>query len=161
MQAVDLREDGKVFRQYLEERVKQFVESAKKTANVAPISAVEVGFCYVQAGWILVHFDQRLQHERDGEWTNFNEADLCLRDEWSKLADANIDAPVSITLHNGKKLDLPVQSSDELFASAIGRMLVEVLKTAKKEGLFDPLPKQTKWQIDVEDFNGNWAWPEE
>jgi hypothetical protein len=39
-------------------------------------------------------------------------------------------------------------------------MIYAVLMAAKKDGMFVALSKFGAVQLDVEEFNGGWAWPE-
>jgi hypothetical protein len=155
---LDLRKDAKAFRKLLAERVDAYAKKVKRSPNLPPVSAIEVGYQFDQAGWIYLHFDVRPKHDRDGQWTLFKQKDLFPRPDWYKAVEALSDGkPPTIILTDGTRR--PGKLSEKAFAAMFGKMIKDVLLQAKKEGLFAPLPCHNRCQIDIEEFNGNWAWP--
>lgn len=153
---IDLREDATVVRRVLEQRVSEFL-SGSSDAN-KPLSAIEIGYCNVQAGWFFVNFDQRDKHDRDGNWT------IRINDEtemprWLEFTERSLesDSAQILTLLNGNQVE--AWDSDDL-AREIGTMLVSVVQQAGRDGVFKGLPVSETCQLDVEDFEGQWAWPE-
>ena len=50
--------------------------------------------------------------------------------------------------------------ADDPFVVAIGEMILDVLMNAKSDGVFKTLTAFGTVQLDIEDFNGGWGWPE-
>jgi hypothetical protein len=156
---VDLGKDAKALRALLDERVKAYAAKAKRSSKVPPVSAIEVGYCFDQSGWIHVNFDVRPAHERDGSWTRFKARDLLDRPHWVEAAEAILDKkPVTLIRPDGKRRDGKL--TEDAFSTALGRMIKDALLKAKADGTFAPLPKRPGCQLDIEEFNGSWAWPD-
>ncbi len=100
-------------------------------ALATPISAIEVGYEVSQAGWVYIHADRREQHQRDGEWTSSLDDEPLL--EMSHWVEADPEE--------------------------VGRFLLEIIQTARADGLFSTLKRSGSIQLDIEDFDGSWAWP--
>jgi hypothetical protein len=166
---LDLRKDAADFRAELVKKVRAYAARAAKSPKVPAVSAVEIGYEFAQLGWILVHFDTRPKHDRDGEWTVFEEKDLLLRPKWYQVVEAldgfdeegeqDLKGRVVLVTVAGKKID-GAKLSEEDFSGALGAMLKHVLLECRGEGLFAQLPKSARCQLDIEEFNGTWAWPE-
>jgi hypothetical protein len=166
---LDLRKDAVEFRKELMKKVDAYSARAAKSKNVPPVSAVEIGYEFAQTGWILVHFDTRPKHDRDGQWTIFKDKDLFRRPNWLKVVNAldgfdeesEKDLKGKVRLENilGKEKD-GAKLTEETFSKALGEMLKRVLLECKGDGVFDKLPKTPACQLDIEEFNGTWAWPE-
>ena len=156
---VDLRKDAKALRALLDQRVRAYAAKAQRSAKVPPVSAIEVGYCFDQSGWMHVNFDVRPEHKRDGSWTRFKARDLLDRPHWAKAIDAILDGkPVTLVLPDGKQRKGKL--TENAFSTALGRMIKGVLLEAKTDGALDALPKRAGCQLDIEEFNGSWAWPE-
>jgi hypothetical protein len=163
---LDLQEDAKVFESRLVEAVEAY---ARRGAKAPPISALEIGYEFAQAGWICIHFDTRETHDRDGEWTTFQERDLIKRPQWFQMVEAMAcfsddedggpRKAGTLILHDGPRRDGSTLTEED-FSAALGDMLKDVLLRARKDGLFAKLPRRPGAQIDIEEFNGTWAWPD-
>jgi len=152
---IDLRKDVKALREHLAQKVEAY---ARKASKAPPVSAVEVGYEFEQAGWVYVGFDARPAHQRDGAWTRFKSRDLLPRPDWNKAAMALEEGkPVTLILPNGERHSGKL--TEKSFASLLGRTIKGLLLQVKKDGVFAPLPRREGCQIDIEEFNGNWAWP--
>ena len=151
MTTINLRDDAETVRAALERRVREFLEQN----STEPVTCVEVGYCFVQCGYFFINFDQRIPHERDGEWTGLikDETDM---PHWQQFAEKGFDEDHIITLPNGEQTDV---WSEEAFSRAIAEMIAGAIKNASADGVFDKLPKAPNCEIDVEDFEGLWAWP--
>jgi hypothetical protein len=157
--SVDLRKDAKAARKLLEQRVREYAANAARARRVPPVSAIVVGYCLCQDGWVIVQFDTRPAHERDGHWSSFENRDVFELPHWEAAYEAVQEKPVTFILPDGSRRVLPKGSTDEKVGAVFGRVIRDVLLRAKKDGLFDALPKRDNCQLDVEEFNGMWAWP--
>lgn len=163
MQTVDLREDAKVFRRELEAAVENIVNSKPSC-----LSAIEIGYSCDQSGWIFIHADERPVHERDGEWTSYIEDDQCIQYEhWIEAIEASFEGEAfTVIKYDGSKFEVAydedelVEESEDPFVKAVGEMILEVLMAAKVDGVFSRLEQFGPVQLDIEDFNGGWGWPE-
>ena len=113
--------------------IRRYLESRvlEFAASGAPVSAIEIGYELGQVGWIYVHADRRKHHRRDGSWTSVL--------GWAPLLEMN---------HW-------VQANP----SEVGEFILEIVQEARADGLFSPLTRLGPVQLDIEDFDGAWAWP--
>jgi hypothetical protein len=161
---VDLRKDAQELRKLLEERTKLHIEKTKKE-KLPPVSALEIGFGINQAGWIVINFDTRAEHERDGEWTTLVEKEMVERDHWFQAYEAVHEEDVTFILPDGSEKVIPAvgedgdENSDARFAGMFGEMIRDVALAANKDGVFKDLPKKKGFQLDIEEFDNMWAWP--
>ncbi len=165
MKTIDLRSDAKTFRRELDRAV-----ASLATESPGSISAIEVGYDCDQGGWIFIHADRRAEHQRDGQWTaELDEKPLIKFPKWIEAQEANFEGEeIKVTELNGETFVVPGfdedadQDEEEIdpLVAAIGEMIHDVLMTAKSEGAFAPLAGLGPIQLDIEDFNGGWAWPE-
>lgn len=166
MQTIDLREDAKVFRRELESNVKSIV-----AAKPASLSALEIGYSCDQSGWIFIHADERPQHERDGQWTIKIDEDRCIDfGHWIEAIESSFEGEAFTVIKiDGTQFVVPAldedteeqsEDADDPFTAAIGEMILAVLMNAKSDGMFTPLKTFGDVQLDIEDFNGGWGWPE-
>lgn len=166
MKTIDLREDAKVFRRELESNVKSIA-----AAKPASLSALEIGYSCDQSGWIFIHADERPQHERDGQWTTEIDEDRCIDFEhWIEAIESSYEGEAFTVIKiDGTPFVVPAldedaeeqdDDADDPFVVAIGEMILDVLMKAKSDGVFTPLNTFGTVQLDIEDFNGGWGWPE-
>ena len=113
--------------------IRRYLESRVKEFEAAgkAVSAVEIGYEVSQAGWVFVHADLRKEHERDGEWTR--------------------------GLDDGELLELAHWA--EADSEEAGMLVLNVVQAARKDGVFAKLGPPGSVQLDIEDFDGEWAWP--
>lgn len=154
MTTINLRDDAVTVRAALDRRVREFLDQNSDKAP-SPVTCVEVGYCFVQCGYFFINFDQRVLHDRDGQWT------VRIKDEtemphWQQFAEKGFDDDHVITLPDGKQTDV---WSEQKFSQSIAEMIAGAIRQAASEGVFDTLPKAPQCQIDVEDFEGLGAWP--
>ena len=166
MRTIDLREDAKDFRRELEATVKSIVAT-----RPASLSALEVGYSCDQSGWIYIHADERPRHHRDGEWTTKIAKDKYIDlGHWIEAIEASFEGQAfAVIKFDGTQFLVPgldedadeqFGDDDDAFTVAVGEMILAVLMNAKSDGVFMPLKSYGDVQLDIEDFNGGWAWPE-
>lgn len=162
MPEIDLRKDAVLFREALEQRVKQFEDEG------GPLSAIEVGYDIDQGCWIFIHADRRPEHTRDGEWTgSLDDEDLLEMPHWLEAIEAMYEAgDLSFYCFDGTHFTLNEDGESEdagetesSIEQAVGKMIYAVLMQAKADGVFDRPGWAGKVQLDIEDFNGAWGWP--
>ena len=167
MHKVNLREDAVK----VEKTLIAFLDKLKKRPPQT-LSAIAIGFECDQSGWFMFVADQRQEHERDGEC--FDEDGLIAMPHWNVVNIAGDQGKhIEVTKVDGSTFNIapfeesgddePEDSDDEMgppFSIAIGEMILHVLTTARKNGLFKDLSRFGNVQLDIEDFNGGWAWPE-
>ncbi len=166
MRTIDLRQDARDFRRELEAHVKSIVAS-----RPASLSALEIGYSCDQSGWIFIHADERPQHHRDGEWTTKITKDRYIDfGHWIEAIEASFEGEgFTVVKFDGTQFVVPAfdedaneldGDADDPFTVAVGEMILSVLMNAKSDGVFTPLKSHGDVQLDIEDFNGGWAWPE-
>lgn len=157
---IDMRREAEDLRALLVRRVNEYASEIANSPQPSSVSAIEIGYYLCQDGWIVVHFDTRPQHTRDGECSNFTKNELIQRPEWQSAHDAVQQNGGEFILPDGTRLELPAETSCEALADIFGRMIKDVLIAAKSDGVFNGLPKREGCQMDVEEFDGMWAWPD-
>ncbi len=155
---LDLRRDFADIYAHLADRVRSFDPSGGHVlGEPGPVKAVEVGFEYAQAGWLVVVFDTRPDAEPDGEWTSLIEGNELERPHWLEAGEAMREGPISIVQFDGTEAALP--SGTEL-ADVLGEMVKAVLLKARADGVFAGLPKARGCELLIEHFDGGYGWPE-
>ena len=159
---VDLRKDERELKSHLARQVNAYAAACSKDSSLPKASAVEVGYQFDQSGWFFMHFDTRPKHDRDGEWTAFLDRepfsrDLLERPEWYEACTAEGD--LTFIMPDGNRRVLPDGVAEEEVAALLGEFIKRLMLDAKKEGIFEKLPKP-QCQLDIEEFNGHWAWPD-
>jgi hypothetical protein len=150
---IDFRQDLPTIREYLSSRV-------KTQANVEkPVSAIEIGFQLCQWGQVLVHFDTREGHKRDGTWTLALDGPTLKVKHWCKAYEAAGRKGISFVLFDGETQSIKAGSDDEKVADLFGTVLLAIARDAIATGTFEPLTVSDKCQLDIEEFDGMWAWP--
>jgi hypothetical protein len=166
MRTIDLRDDAQLFLRALASNV-----AAIAASDPASLSALEFGYSCDQSGWIFIHADERPEHERDGEWTTKIDEDKCIEfDHWIEAVESSFEGePFAVIKIDGTQFVVPAfdedaevqdDNGDDPFVVAIGQMILSVLLNAKDDDVFAPLKKFGSVQLDIEDFNGGWGWPE-
>lgn len=158
---IDFRDEERDLRELLTDNVRRRATSYVPGRS-RPITAVEVGYEFDQRGWLFVYFDTRATHGRDGEWTRFlddkhSRRGFLERPHWH-AAFMTLE-PVTVVLTDGTEESLG-EVTAPAFAEILGEFVRDVVLRLKDEGIFDPLPKSDGCQLDIEDFNGRWVWPE-
>ncbi len=159
---VNLTRDLPMIRDYFADRVRAQAPVSE------PVSAIEVGFRLDQACLIVLNFDPREQHARDGTWTAALDGPALELPHWSEAFASACDDGISFVLLNGESRELTAQwlsseavDGDGAVAGVFGEALLAIALDAIASGLFDPLPLRDECQLDLEEFDGMWAWPSE
>lgn len=150
---INFIDDLPPIREYIASRVR-----AQAQVN-QPISAIEVGFRLCQAGILCLHFDLRQKHDRDGEWTRALDGPVLELPQWQtayESADAN---GIAFVLPTGAPCQLPAAAGDEVVAGTFGEALLSIALDAIANHTFDSLNLREDCQLDIEEFDGMWAWP--
>ena len=120
-----------------------------------------------QAGFLST--PTNVQHnQRDGEWTTSIEDEKLIKyDHWIEAIEASFEGKAfTVIKYDGSKFEVafdedePEEDSEDPFVKAVGEMILEVLRAAKVDGVFSQLKPFGSVQLDIEDFNGGWGWPE-
>jgi hypothetical protein len=65
---------------------------------------------------------------------------------------------VTYLLPDGGQRDVSRGIPEHEFAGLYGQMLADALVSAEMQGVFDDLDKASNYKLDVEEFDGAWAW---
>jgi len=152
---IDIRKDLPDFRAYLIGRTKAHVGE--------PVSRIQFGFEFGQTNYVVVVMDTRPDAKPDGEWTNevdsmFDNKTVLLRPNWPICSDLPEGERVTFIDVSGKEIDV-MDDPDNLICGIIGEALKQVLLTARAEGIFKTLPKQSRCELAVENIEGYYGWP--
>ena len=154
---LNLRQDFADIYAHLADRVRAFDPSGGNVlGDPGPVKAVEVGFEYSQAGWLVVVFDTRPNAEPDGEWTSLIEDNELERPNWLEAGEAIMDAPITVVELDGRESSLP---SETELAEILGEAIKAVVLKARADGVFAGLPKAPGCELGVEHFSGCYGWP--
>jgi len=152
-QTIDFRDDIPLIRKHLAGRVKS------QAVVEDPVSAIVIGFQLNQAGLILVHFDTRPKHGRDGTWTLAMDGPTLKMPRWRRAYEAAERHGVSFILPDGNAKDIAPGAEDAKVAGVFGKVLLASIKDALASGTFKPLKLRKNCQLDIEEFDNVWAWP--
>ena len=161
---IDLRNDAREITERIARQVDRYASEAARDKSLPRVSAIEVGYAFDQRGWFFCHFDTREDHDRDGEWTVFLDQepysnDLLERTHWYEGICGGEPGPTTFIMMDGSTRVLEDVTEEEV-ARFLGEFIKAVVLQANHQGLFRKLPTRDTCQIDIEEFNGNWAWPE-
>lgn len=155
---LDLRRDFAEIYAHLADRVRGFDPSGSNVlGDPGPVKAVEIGYEYAQAGWLVVVFDTRPDAEPDGEWTSLIEGNELERPHWLEAGEAMMEASLTVVQLDGIELALP--SGTEL-ADVLGEVVKAALLKARADGVFAGLSKAPGCELLIEHFDGGYGWPE-
>jgi hypothetical protein len=154
---LDLRRDFADIYAYVADRVRNF-ESATNDGpgDPGPVKLIEVGFEYVQAGWVVVVFDTRPDAEPDGEWNAHIEGNELERSQWLEAGEANMEGPITLIQLDGTEMELPAGTE---LAEPLGELVKAVLLKVRAAGLFAGLPLAPRCELGVEHHEGAYGWP--
>jgi len=153
---LDLRREFAEIYAHLADRVRGFDPAGGNVlGDPAPVKAVEVGFEYSQAGWLVVVFDTRPDAEPDGEWTSLIEGNELARPHWLEAGERV--EPITLVQLDGTEAGLP--EGVEL-AEILGDVVKAVVLKARADGVFASLPKAPGCELGIEHFSGHFGWPE-
>lgn len=160
MKTIDTRNELAALRTYFARRVAE--EKAAGRQGEGPITAIEVGLRLCQAGYVLLHFDRREPHERDGEWTSEMEPESNMQKvtRWWKGYESVEENDIRVILPDGSVAEMLAGSGDEVSAGAFGEALWMIVVDAVARGTFAGLDLAPACQLDIDEFDGMWAWPD-
>ena len=150
---VDFNIDRPAIRTYIDERVAAAVSLAQ------PISAIEVGFKLSQSGVVVLHFDARAQHSRDGEWMRALNGPVLEMPHWKTAFEASGPFGATFVGLDGKTHVVPPRAGGAVVAGFFGEALRTIVIQAMREGALSRLSLSDECQLDLEEFDGVWAWP--
>jgi hypothetical protein len=150
---VNFAEDLPTVREYIAGRVR-----AQAKVN-QPVSAVEVGFQLCQAGLLLLHFDVREKHDRDGQWTLALDGPTLELPHWQAAYEAAAREGLSVILPTGESRDVAAGADDDVVGGLFGEALLSIALDAIASRAFEPLTLREDCQLDIEELDGMWAWP--
>jgi hypothetical protein len=154
---LDLRRDFSEIYDHLTDRVRNFNPSGGNVlGEPGPVQAIEVGFEYAQAGWLVVVFDTRPNAEPDGEWTSLIDGNMLERRHWLEAGEAQMEGPINVVQFDGTEAKLP--SGTEM-AEILGELVKSAVLKARADGVFAGLPKAPGCELSVEHFGGTYGWP--
>ena len=162
---LDLQKDEQKIRRYIQKRVRDYNPQKNKGPGKAgdPIALVTLGYYLEQAGYFALVFDTRPKADNDGEWTGHieNDANVLEFPKWcaafEKLCDGG---SVAVTLPSGKTRTLGDSDDNESVAKLFGEMLLGIMIALRDEEAFDKLPLAKQAFFIIEEFDGNWGWPD-
>ena len=157
---IDLKSDFATARDHLAQRVKDY----PVYVNLGPgndddaITQITLGYQVFPSAWIAVVFDTRPRSKPDGEWNRYINDNKVKISNWSKAIRRFFekDEPIDLVTPSGRLKRLG-DDDDPLYP--IGRMLRDVLKNARDEGLFNNLPLADGAIMGVEEHDGEYSWP--
>jgi hypothetical protein len=146
-------------------RIRDFIGSRvlAQASDRTPISAIEFSFRLSQLCLLFLHFDTRERHDRNGEqWSGaFADEPTLEMPHWHEAFQAADGEGISFLLPSGETRSLPPGAADEeAVAAAFGDALRAIALEAAADGAFAPLPLRADCQLDMEEFDGMWAWPD-
>ena len=153
---IDIRKDLPDFRAYL-------IERTQAHPGPDPVSRIQFGFEFGQTNYVVLVMDTRPDAEPDGQWTNevdsmFDNKTVLLRPQWPIWSHLPKDERVRFVDLSGKEIDV-MDDPDEIICGVIGDALKQVLLSARADGLFKTLPKQSRCEMAVENIEGYYGWP--
>jgi hypothetical protein len=159
---LDLRAEKAAIQEYIASRVAGFdPETNYGPGEGQTISAIDLGYDFVQGGWVALIFDTRDESEPDGSWTTFLDDDNLLYRSWPELADAIFDEQaVTVTLLDGTQRNFSGSDDLDTAGELLGQLMHDLLLEARDTGLLGTLPTAEKCYLGVEDFNGAYGWPD-
>lgn len=162
---LDLRRDEQTIRRYIQKRIREYRAPRNLGPGDAanPITLITLGYYLEQTGYFALVFDTRLHADNDGEWTGHieNKINVVPFPKWcaafEKLCDGG---SVEVTLPGGKTRTLDDSDDNQSVAQLFGEILLGTMNTLRDECAFDELPLSRKAFFIIEEFDGNWGWPD-
>ncbi len=161
---IDLKEDYSRVFSYLKKRIADYPASDSEGPgeSSAPITQMNFGFQFDQAGWVAWVVDTRPDAEPDGEWNSYIEKNCLELNHWFKAVDELFEnnTPFTLNTHNESTLEIDTAIEMEELASHFGNMLRDVLLEARSSGLFGSLPLSKQCVMFIEEHDSLYGWPE-
>jgi hypothetical protein len=162
---LDLRKDEQKIRRFVEKRIRDYpvYENLGPGDDADPIGLITLGYYLEQAGYVALVFDTRPRADHDGQWTAHIENDVNVLNfpKWfaafMKLCQGG---SVDVTLPSGKLRTLDESDDNQSVAQLFGEMLRDLMLSLRDSGAFAKLPLAPKAFFVIEEFDGQWGWPD-
>jgi hypothetical protein len=158
--ALDLRVEQTAIRKMILNGVKRFASNQRDATSddyKLRVSGIILWFD-VGNGYISVHFDVRAQFKNDGEYSH-QEFTSLPRENWLAFVERLYDGySVALTGLDGKVIRIQPES-DLNVDEAFGLMMVQLLKSMRKEKAFAPLLIAPGAELMIEADDGAFSWP--
>lgn len=170
---LNLKKDAEKAKQYIHQRISDYSPDENHGPGEPgdPIKLITVGYYAEQEGYMNLVFDTRPTAQVDGEWTIYIEdtnyfdfPDWC---EWYE--EVAMGRPGSVIFHDGTETTLQFDLADEEellhedqmgeLNAVFGNMLKSVIDELKAEKSFEKLPLAPDAFLVIEEFDGNYFWP--
>ena len=151
---VNFIDDLAKIQRYIDKRVRAQQEVRE------PITAMEFGMQLCQAGYLLLNFDVRQKHDRDGTWTLALDGPTLALHHWSRAYMNADEHGIEFVLLSGKKKSLGPGAKDAAVAGEFGKTLLSIVRDAKARGVFAPLLLTPECQVEILEFDWMWEWPD-
>jgi len=159
---IDLRKERTEILEHIAQRVRDFpdYEHTGPGDGEDPITFIELGFQFDQAGWVALVFDTRPDASPDGEWNSWIGPNEFERARWFEAFDELCESgtPLEIITLKGKKRRIK-ECDEETVAELFGDLLRDALISARDAGLFEALPLAKVCLMGVEEQSGAYGWP--
>jgi hypothetical protein len=126
-----------------------------------PITAIEFGMKLCQAGHLVLNFDVRVKHERDGEWTRSLDGPTLSMQHWSMAYMNAAEYGIEFVRLSGEKKFVAPGAGDAAVAGEFGKTLLSIIRDAKARDIFTPLRLAQECQVEILEFDWMWQWPTE
>lgn len=162
---LDLRQDARKIRRYLERRIRDYPvsENLGPGEDADPIRLLTLGYALEQSAFVALVFDTRPKADNDGQWTLHieNNVNVLRFPKWEQAFAMLCDGGrVEVTLPDGSPHTLDENDDNESVAQLFGEMLRDTLLSLRDAGALTGLPLDPKAFGVIEEFYGNWGWPE-
>lgn len=162
---LDLQKDAQKIRRFIKKRIHDYptYENLGPGDDADPITLITIGYYVEQTGYIAMVFDTRPRADNDGEWTLHieNDVNMLVFPKWyaafMKLCDGG---SVDVKLPSGKSRTLDESDDNASVAKFFGETILEIMLSLRDEGAFEDLPLSPKAFFVIEDFDGQWGWPD-
>jgi len=155
---LDLRRDFDEIFVYVMDCVRDFdVATLQDLDDMPCIRLIEAGFESSQSGWFVLVFDTRPEAQPDGQWTNHIDGLKLDRIHWVKAQAATVRGPIGLVNTDGTETILAEGAE---LSEPIGEMIKSVLLKARADGVFCRFPLGPGCELNIEDFNGQYGWPD-
>ncbi len=162
---LDLQKDVRKIRRFLEKRIHDYpvYENLGPGDDADPIALITLGYYVEQSGYVALVFDTRPKADHDGQWTLHleNEVNVLPFPKWCAAFETLCDGgTVAVTLPEGATRVLDDSDDNESVAALFGETLRDLMLAARDEGVFASLPLAPKAFFVIEEFGGQWGWPD-
>ncbi|MEZ5944642.1 MAG: hypothetical protein R3C18_24915 [Planctomycetaceae bacterium] len=127
--SLNLQKDFAKVYEYVSKRVRDFDPATHDgLGGPGKVKIVQMGFEFIQAGWVILVLDTRPNAQSDGSWDCELDRSELNMPHWPKASDTNLEESIKLTLVDGSKTVLP---ANEDLVVVFGDMLKSVLLKAQ------------------------------